>query len=194
MLPYVAPHLKTVPRVDADGNPVYDTAGVQYIDYVDDTIYLSNVPIGRTTTVTDGSVLNHWELKGAYFTFRVGPSLGFLFNDHFRLTLGGGVALMYVGTVYSVDQTYTPDIGDPLVVTAENDESKLLAGYYADATLQYDFTDRAGIYAGAVYQAGGKYTQTASINDEVTGSLATYKAVLDLSSLQGFRMGMNYKF
>jgi hypothetical protein len=193
-LPYVAPHLKTVPRVDVDGNPVYDTAGIQFIDYVDDTIYLGNAPLERTTVVTNGTVLNHWELKGAYFTFRLGPSLSFLFNDHFRATLSGGVALMYVGTIYTVDQTYIPDIGDPLVVTAKEDESKFMAGYYADATLQYDFTERAGIYAGAVYQAGGKFTETATINDAVSGSLATYRAVVDLSSLQGFRMGMNYKF
>ena len=193
-LPYVAPHLVTVPRVDSSGNPVYDTSGSQYIDYVDNTIYLGNAPLGRTTTVTNGTVLDRWNLKGAYFTFRGGPSLSFLFNDHFRATLSGGVALMYVGTIYTVDQTYTPDVGDPLVVTATEEESKLLTGYYADATLQYDFTERAGIYAGAVYQTGGKFTETAAINDTITGSTAVYRAVVDLSRLQGFRMGMNYKF
>jgi hypothetical protein len=193
-LPYVAPHLLTVPRIDSSGNPVYDTSGIQYIDYVDNSIYLGNVPLGRTTTVTNGTVTDRWDLKGAYFTFRAGPSLSFLFTDRFRATLGAGVALIYAGTTYTVDQTYTPDVGDPLVVTATADESKLLIGYYADATLQYDFTDRAGIYAGAVYQTGGKYTETAAVSDLQNGSVATYKALVDLSRLQGFRMGMNYKF
>jgi hypothetical protein len=193
-LPYVTPFLIAVPRIDSSGNPVYDTSGAQYIDHVDGTIYLGNAPLGRTTTITNGTVLNRWDLKGAYFTFRVGPSLSFLFTDHFRATLSAGVALMYVGTSYTVDQTYVPDGGAPLIVTSTEEEAKLLTGYYADATLQYDFTDRAGIYAGAVWQAGGKYTETASVIDPFTGSTPSYKALVDLSSLQGFRMGMNYKF
>jgi hypothetical protein len=180
--------------VDADGNPVRDSAGYQYIDYVDDTVYLGNAPLGRTITeVSDGLVTGRWLLKGAYFTFRAGPSLSYRITDRLRATLGAGVALIYVGTQYTVQQVYTPEFADDLIATAQEDESKLLVGYYVDATLQYDITDRAGFYAGAVYQTGDSYTETASLT-ELSGSTGTYKALVDLSSLQGFRMGMNFKF
>ena len=193
--PYSAPHYLTVPRVDVDGNPVYDTSGQQYVDYVDATVYVGNVPLARTTTViANGFVTDNWELKGAYFTFRAGPEFNYHITDHLQAKLGVGVALIYVGTEYTVDQIYVPDTADVLISTAKTDESKLLIGYYVDATLQYDFTDTVGFYAGAMYQTGSSYIQTAGVNNPDNGSTANYKALVDLSSLQGFRMGMCFKF
>jgi hypothetical protein len=199
--PYVAPHYITVPRVTTDSvtgvtTPVLDPSGFQYIDYVDQTALIGNAPLpnGRTLTTSTGVVVDHRELKGAYFTFRFGPSLTFLITEKLKATVSVGVALIYAGTTYTVDQTYTPDSGDPIVAKVTEDESKLLTGYYFDATLQYDFTERAGIYAGIVYEGGGSYTETALLDDVYTGSKASYKSVVDLSRLQGFRMGMTFRF
>jgi hypothetical protein len=192
--PYVGPYYLTVPRVNSAGVPVLDTLGYQIIDYVDHSSYLGNVPLNRSITTTNGVVVDHWVLKGAYFTFRLGPSLTYMITEKLKATVSFGVALIYAGTSYTVDQTYTPDTGDPLVSKVTEDEGKLLTGYYFDATLQYDFTERAGLYAGVVYEAGGSYTETALLNDIYTGSSATYKSVVDLSRLQGFRMGMTFRF
>jgi hypothetical protein len=198
--PYAAPHYIAVPRVTTDAagvtTAVLDPGGFQYLDYVDQSALVGNAPLlnGRTLTTSTGVVIDHRELKGAYFTFRFGPSLTFLITEKLKATVSVGVALIYAGTTYTVDQTYTPDSGDPIVAKVTEDESKLLPGYYFDATLQYDFTERAGIYAGIVYEGGGSYTETALLNDVYTGSKASYKSVVDLSRLQGFRMGMTFRF
>ena len=192
--PYTAPHYVTVPRVDSAGVAVLDTLGYQFIDYVDQTALLGNLPLGRTVTTSTGVVTDHWVLKGAYFTFRLGPSLTFMFTEKLKATVSVGVALIYAGTSYLVEQTYVPDTADPIVSSAHEEEGKLLTGYYFDATLQYDFTERAGLYAGVVYEAGGSYTETAVLNDIYTGSHASYKTAIDLSRLQGFRMGMTFRF
>jgi hypothetical protein len=192
--PYVAPYYVTVPRVDSANLPVLDTLGFQFIDYVDHSAYVGNRPFVRTTTTSTGVVVDRWVLKGAYFTFRLGPSLTYMFTEKLKATVSVGVALIYAGTSYLVEQTYVPDTADPIVSSAHEEEGKLLTGYYFDATLQYDITERAGLYAGVVYEAGGSYTETAVLNDIYTGSHATYKTLIDLSHLQGFRMGMTFRF
>src|SRR6185312_4155975 len=168
--------------------------GTQILDYVETTIYLSNTPINRTTTVTSGTVFNKWDLKGAYFTFRLGPQLTYLFNEHLKATISAGVALVYAGTQYSVEQTYQPETSDAVISTDTSDETKFLPGYFVDAQLQYDVTERTGFYAGIAYQDNGSYTQSAVLEDQYTGSHADYKALVNLSGLSGFKMGMTFKF
>jgi hypothetical protein len=192
--PYTAPSFKQVPHVDADGFPVYDSTGNQIIDYVETTIYMTDHPLMRTTVVTPGTVFNEWDLKGAYFTFRLGPSISYRITERLRFTLSAGAALVFAGTQYTIKQTYVTETYEPLVSTVEDDEGKFLAGYYVDASLQFDITDRAGLYAGMVYQDTGSYEQTATLDDQYTGSHASYKALVDLSGLSGFRMGMTFKF
>ena len=192
--PYTGPSFKQIPQVDSTGFPVYDSTGSQIIDYVETTIYLGDHPLSRTTTISPGTVFNQWELKGAYFTFRLGPSVSYLITDHLRFTVSAGAALVYSGTSYNVIQTYQPEAADAVVSTANDEEAKFLAGYFVDVTMQYDFTDRTGFYAGAGFQDTGSYTQTADLTDPYTGSHASYKAAIDLSGLSGFRMGMTFRF
>ena len=192
--PYTSPSFKQVPRFDSNGVPVLDASGLQIIDYVETTIYLSDRPTNRTTVLAPGTVFNRWDLKGAYFTFRLGPQLSFAITEHLKATISAGVALVYAGTQYSVEQTYQPDTADPVVSTDTTDEGRFLPGYFVDAQLQYEVTERTGFYAGVVYQDNGSYTQTAVLNDTFTGSHADYKALVDLSGLSGFKMGMTFKF
>ncbi len=194
VVPYTAPSFKQVPQVDADGNPIYDSTGAQVINYVETTILMSDHPLLRTTTISPGTVFTTWDLKGAYFTFRLGPSIEYLITDHLRLTFSAGAALVFAGTEYTVSQTFQPATGGPVQSNDDKDESKFILGYYADANLQYDITDRAGFYAGVVYQDTGSYVQTADLSDTFTGSHASYKALVELNGLTGFRMGMTFKF
>ncbi|MEO6874461.1 MAG: hypothetical protein ABI222_06525 [Opitutaceae bacterium] len=193
-VPYTAPNFTLVPVLGDDGLPTYDVNGSQIFRYDDKTVYLSTTPIGRTQTVTGGTVYNIWELKGAYFTFRVGPVFNYSFSDHLRASLSAGFALVYVGTTYTIEQDYVPVTGDVVVSTVRSDESRALPGYFVDATLEYDITERTGFYAGYGMQNTGSFVQTSSLNDPITGSTASYKAAVDLSSLQGFRMGLTYRF
>ena len=181
--PYSAPSTGSKDVVNADGTTTPTS--------VDTTVLLGNEPLNRTitSTVNTGSLTNHWRLKGAYYTFRAGPTIVIPFNEHWRATLSFGGALVYAGTTYSVEQEFTPDDGGQKT-TAEVDSvrSRLLPGYFADANVEYWLTDRAGLYLGAVHQSTGHYNQTI---DTDTGSYTTH---IDLSNLQGFRMGMNVRF
>jgi hypothetical protein len=63
-----------------------------------------------------------------------------------------------------------------------------LPGYYVDATLQFDLTERTGFYAGAVMQGAGDYTQN------LNSAAAHYSTKIDLAKQQGFRGGMTIRF
>ena len=105
-----------------------------------------------------------------------------------KATISVGAALAFVGTTYSVEQNFKPDVGNDILTTVDDTTEKLLPGYYGDATLEYSFTERAGAYAGAVFQSNGSYNQFISEND------AAYATKIDLANLQGFRLGMNFRF
>lgn len=172
-VPYSAPSTGT----DADGNVIITT------------VLLGQRPDSRTTAVTtDVPVSAFWKLKGAYLTARAGPSLTFQISNNLRFSVSGGVAVAYVGTNYTVEQVFQPDTSDALTTEVTEMDDDLLPGYYVDASMEYLLGDRASLYFGAFYQSHGEYEQ--SINDP----RALYSTRIDLSRLQGFRGGLNYRF
>jgi hypothetical protein len=156
----------------------------------DTTILLPSNPGSRTTDTEIDTVnfVNHFKLKGAYYTFRFGPSATIPITNHLRLSLSAGAALVYAGTTYTVEQDFQPATGPLITETDSTNKNTLLPGYYADANVEYWLTERAGLYLGAVYQNSGNFVQTINTAD------ATYSTKIDLTSLQGFRMGMNLRF
>ena len=149
-----------------------------------------NEPAGRTVSdKTDAtSVTNRWKLKGAYYTFRAGPTLVLPVSGRFRASISAGAAVIYSGSNYSVTQSYTPDIGAEITDSSTSFAYKLLPGYYADASLQFDITDTAGFYAGAVYQSAGSYSQN------LNTATANYATRIDFSNQSGMRAGMTIRF
>jgi hypothetical protein len=180
--PYSAPSSVTTTVTNADGTTSSDTA--------DTTTLLGNRPIDRTTssTVDSTSVRNRWKLKGAYYTVRVGPSVSFQILTRLKVTMSAGLAGVYAGSTYSVTEAFQPETGAELSSSLDDETAKFLAGFYADATLQFDATERTGFYVGAVYQATGSYDQTISTAN------ANYVTNVDLNSLNGFRAGLTYRF
>jgi hypothetical protein len=96
--------------------------------------------------------------------------------------------MVYSGTSYTVTQTFTPASGADIADTSSSNVYKLLPGYYADATVQFDLTERTGFYAGAILQSAGSYTQN------VDTANAHYSTKIDLSNQSGIRAGMSYRF
>ena len=188
--PYSSPSNVTVPVLDSNGNPVLNADGTQATTQADATVLLSDQPQSRTKTTTQDttSVTNHYHLKGAYFTARVGPTIILPVTTNLRATLSFGAALVYAGTTYDVDQQFQPDTGPVIDDDVSNTTSRFLPGYFVDASMDYFLTNRTGFYLGAVYQSSGDYRQ--SVNTDS----AYYTTHVDLSSLQGFRMGVNFKF
>lgn len=156
----------------------------------DTSVLISDQPVSRQqTTLTDSTtVTNRWKVKGSYFTFRAGPTVWIPITPRFRASVSLGAALVYAGTNYSVTSSFEPDEGTPITEFIASDATKLLPGFYVDASLQFDLTERTGFYAGAVYQSNGTYTQA------VQTANASYSTDIDLESQSGLRAGMTIRF
>ncbi len=188
--PYTSPSSATSNVLDASGNALINDDGSASTITTDTSVLIGNEPAGRTTsTATDtASVTNRWKLKGAYYTFRAGPTLMFPFTTRLRATVSAGAALVYSGTNYTVTQTYDTPLGADITDTNTNSAYKILPGYYADASVQFDLTERAGFYAGAVMQSAGSYTQN------IDTANSHYSTKIDLANQTGVRAGMSIRF
>ena len=188
--PYSAPSSVTETVLDAAGNAVLTIDGTTEVRVTDTTVLLDGQPAQRVNnaTITEAHVQNRWKLKGAYYTFRAGPTVWIPITTRLRASLSAGAALVYAGTSYTVTETLFPDVGAEITETETSDETKLLPGWYADASLQFDLTERAGFYAGAVYQSAGDYTQV------VENATTSYSTKIDLSKQSGVRAGMTIRF
>jgi hypothetical protein len=188
--PYSSPSSSTSTAVDASGNPIVNDDGTTGTISIDTSVLIGNEPAGRTvSSVTDeNSVSNRWRLKGSYYTFRAGATVWIPITTRLRASLSLGAALIYSGTSYTVTQTFEPALGTEISDTTSSEAYKLLPGYYADATVQFDLTERAGFYAGAVFQSAGSYTQN------VDSENSHYTTKIDLANQNGVRAGLSIRF
>lgn len=143
----------------------------------------------NTAAVAD-AVLTSWHLRGAYMTFRAGPTLSIPIGARFSANISAGAVLVYAGSTTDIVQNFRPATGDEIVQANSDGASALLPGFYVDANVQWDMTENAGLYLGGVYQNSGDYTQTVASQD----GKSTYTARIDLSQLQGVRAGVSFKF
>ncbi len=188
--PYSSPSSSTATVLDASGNPVVADDGTTSTITVDTSVLLGNEPAGRTSTpLTDEtSVTNHWKVKGAYYTFRAGPTVLLPITTRLRASVSAGAALVYSGTNYTVTQTFAPALGAEISDTSTSAAYKILPGYYADASVQFDITERTGLYAGAVFQSAGSYNQSIDTTN------SHYSTKIDLANQSGVRAGMSIRF
>ena len=104
------------------------------------------------------------------------------------MTFSAGPALIYSGTSYTVTQSLTPATGVEITDTGIDIAYKLLPGYFADASLQFNVTDRTGFYAGALFQSAGTYEQ------HLNNATSQYSTRVDFANQSGMRAGMTYRF
>ncbi len=182
--PYTAPTSSSRPVVDADGNPVLDSTGSPQTTSVDSSTVLGTDP-SRTTTTSQTNVHGHWEVKGAYYTFRLGPVIKLPLTERLKLSLGAGAALAFVGTTYSAEESVDlTDVTTTLATADYTNRSVLLPAYFADANAEYWLTERSGFYLGASFQKSGSFDQT------VGGRTAQ----IDLGSSYGIQSGITLRF
>lgn len=188
--PYSSPSAATTTVVDASGNPVLNDDGSTRTVTTDTSVLIGNEPAGRITGTADDStsVSNNWKVKGAYYTFRAGPTVWLPITTRLRASMSVGAALVYSGSSYTVTQTFDTPLGADISDTNSSAAYKLLPGYYADATIQFDLTERAGLYAGAVFQSAGSY------NQNIDTTTAHYSTKIDLANLSGVRAGLSIRF
>lgn len=160
---------------------------------VDTSVLLGNEPLSRGETTTVGNktaVTNFWRVRGAFMTFRAGPTVLVPIGSRFSASFSAGAAAVYAGTTYNVDATFKPETGDDISETVSDGASAILLGYYVDANVQWAMNETSGLYVGAVYQDTGGYDQDIT---NLTGT-ANYSTRVDLSKLQGVRAGVSFKF
>ncbi|MGH7996595.1 MAG: hypothetical protein ACREFX_09615 [Opitutaceae bacterium] len=215
-----------IPPAPADGTAYEspDTNGGQ--------ILISSVPLNRTITTqpldntitttsgTPGLVVgltDHDKLHGAYATIRFGPQLVFNAGDHWHMLFSAGPAILESGSTYTLTEVFQPPTagvneataGNQIIATLQNVTNRLLLGYYVDATLQYDLSDRAGFYLGVFDQSAGGYDQSVNTAGQATsytlkgeGTIYAGSAIgptyytthIDFTNQNGMRAGMAYKF
>ena len=177
--------------VDANGNPILNSDGTVKTVSPDTVTLLGNEPLSHdvsTPAIDTARVINSWKLKGAYFTFRAGPTLLLPITEHLRASVSVGAALVYAGTTFTVRQQFTPATGDAINLIESDSANHFLPGYFADANIEYWLTDTAGFYAGAVYQNTGDFKQG------VKADTMDFSTKVDMSNMSGLRAGINFKF
>ncbi len=153
------------------------------------TVPVSALPVDHTDTATVGGATVHglYQVKGAYFMLKLGPSVHRQLSERFGVSASIGVAGVYAGTSYTATEKLDiPEMGTT-ISTADPEGSsanKVLGGYYADCNFDYSPNETTALYAGVTAQKLGSYVQ-------MLGSRA---ADIDLGSAVGLRGGISIKF
>ncbi|MBA4138387.1 MAG: hypothetical protein C0518_13845 [Opitutus sp.] len=174
------------------------TGGPTFVDFdtsteANDNSNETTVPIGATPELTGQTsslvggvdVAGNWQIKGAYFLLRVGPTIRTQLSERWGLSASVGLAGAFAGSRYSVvEQITVPDLAEPIIDDKFSTESKFLPGFYADLNVDWLATERTGLFAGVNMQQLGTYDQT------VEGRTAK----IDLGNAIGIRGGISIKF
>lgn len=180
-----------------------------FVDYLSDegevlrasgretTVPIGQQPIGtREEKVTPGGieVNGEWQVKGAYFMVRVGPTVRTQLTPRIGVIASAGYAGAYAGTTYSVRETFqVPDLEGVLVGALvgpdangieKTSATRFLSGYFADLNLEWAATERTGLFGGFTAQRFDGY-------DQMVGSRT---ARIDLGESVGVRGGVSIKF
>lgn len=154
------------------------------------TTPLADTPSSQTsaTTVDGVNVNGRWQVHGAYFMVRLGPSVRAQLTQRLGLSASLGLAGAYAGSIYSASESFEmPNSDGVMIATADPEQSrmtKFLSGYYADLNLEWAATERTGLFGGVSAQQFGDYEQV------LNGRTAN----VDLGSTVGIRGGVSIKF
>ena len=176
---------------DANGQPVYDSSGAAESNSDDQSILLALNPSRSTSktnadgTPTTTEVQGVWQVKGAYYTFRLGPEFQLPLGERLKFSLGFGAAALFAGGTFKSSETILVEDQNTTVVDyEEKTHCVLLPAFYADGEAEFWLTERTGFYLGATYQKCQSYDQT----------LAGRTATIDLGSTSGITSGLTMRF
>jgi hypothetical protein len=93
----------------------------------------------------------------------LGPEIRSHISEKLAVTAGAGFLGVYVGSDFSVTETLDLD-GYPtfstIQVNATENMTDLIAGFYAEATIEYWITQRTGFFFGATFESVDDFLQT----------------------------------
>lgn len=148
-----APYDGPVTRTDVVTNPDGSVTTIQ----TDITTLLSELPLDRTDTLTEGGaqINGFWQVKGAYLSARLGPWIEMPINEKIKVRASGGVSGTVIGAFMRFDERFLiPDSTEELAASDQTstDAWGMFGGYVA-LEGQYWLTERSGFFAGASYEA-----------------------------------------
>jgi hypothetical protein len=186
--PATQPTPATTTIYDSNGQPVKSVSGDQsqlLASTPTRTIVNSTTNANGTTSPTTTEVQGNWQIKGAYYTFRLGPMFQFPVTERLKLNLDFGAAAVLVGSTYTSNEMALVANVVTLVTNSQvKTHTVLLPAWYIDADAEYWLTERAGFYLGASYQ------KCQSFNQQLAGESAT----IDMSSTSGLTSGITLRF
>lgn len=160
-------------------------------DGLETTVPIVAAPLSHEESSTPHGVEvdGNWQVKGAYFMVRLGPTIRTQLSTRLGVSASLGVAGAYTGTTYSVTETFrVPDLEGitigSVIGTEQTSETKFLSGYYADLNLEWVATERTGLFGGFTAQKFDGFDQ----------SVGSRTARIDLGSSVGVRGGVSIKF
>jgi hypothetical protein len=178
--PYLGPSFGDL--LDGSGNVVGPNS-------LETTVPINATPDSALGTTTNSagaaSVQGNWQIRGAYFLMRFGPTITARLSESVGLSASFGVAGAYAGSRYRVvENLEMADVVAPLTTTEESHESKFLPGYYADVNVEWRANATTGLFGGVSMQQLGDYDQ----------SVGGRTAKIDLGNAVGIRGGISIRF
>ena len=148
---------------------------------------LSQDPVARIDgVVAGGTTINgRWQVDGAYFLVRLGPSLRGRLTERIGVSFSAGLAAGYVGTTFSAEESFQPPgATQAATYNAEADGNDLLVGFYGAANVEFWFTPATGLYVGASFESLDTYNQ----------GLEGRRVDIDIGEGLAVRAGIVYRF
>jgi len=192
--PFTSPGTVNQTVVNSNGQPATNGNTPTEAQTVTQTILLGNAPLNRSYTVLATDTLNRYFVEGAYYTFRVGPTLLIPMGQHFKFSISAGPDLIYAGSEYNVLEELTTATGESFTQLYQQQGSRVIPGYYVDVNLRYEVTETAGFYVGGLFQGAGGFTQSLPSGTSASGAALDYKTRLDFGDEQGVKAGMTVRF
>jgi hypothetical protein len=193
--PFSSPQTISQAVIGAGGTVESGTTTTSATQSAIQQILLGNAPISRDVDTQDSTTINRYFTEGAYYTLRVGPMITFPGGSHWKLNVSAGPDLIYLGSEYNVLEDLNLGTGEDYTTLYQKFNTKILPGYFVDVDVQYQLTDTAGFYLGAIYEGAGTFSQSVpSGNDPNTGVGLAYTTKLDFGNQEGLKGGMTVRF
>ena len=148
--------------------------------------FITSSPSSSTTDVLPNaaSIIGSRDFSANLFSIRLGPYVEIPLSRSIAFTLSGGLALMYVNSEFSYNETVTiPGVGS-VEHQASGSGNGLLTGVYVAGNFSVALSDSWSLVAGAQFEDLGRYTQ----------NLDGKQAILDLSKSIFVTVGLSYSF
>lgn len=147
---------------------------------------IEGAPRSRSTQVIPGgaSLTGEWDLKGAFYTVRMGPFLYMPLGESWGARISAGVSATYLGTEFTAAEVLLPPTGNPTSNLTTERDGDWSPGAYADVAAHYRITPQTAFFAAARYHA---------VADEFVQASQERRATVDMTSLQ-LTFGFSFRF